>query len=261
MAAESIKPEIVLYDLACIKDVCFSPVVWRIRLLLNYKQIPYRTVFLEMPDIEPTLREFPTRVYGDAIDTKTYSGLPPHDPATGNIRKYTVPAIHHVPTNKYIMDSLPIAQFLEATYPDPPVPLTSELGDDIVLKSRSLVGPIIYKSLTPREVNILSPRSGEYFRRTREDRFGRRLEDLLENEEERWNGVDADRRTIGDLIRTNSAEGPFILGARPSYADFFIAGSLQSARVIDEGVFQRSLTYPGYKEIYEACLPYMERKD
>ena len=48
--------DIVLYDLACTKNVCFSPVVWRIRLLLNYKNIPYKTIFLEFPDIEPTLK-------------------------------------------------------------------------------------------------------------------------------------------------------------------------------------------------------------
>ena len=55
MAAQ-IEPKIVLYDLACTKNVCFSPVVWRIRLMLNYKQIPYRTIFLEFPDIEPVLK-------------------------------------------------------------------------------------------------------------------------------------------------------------------------------------------------------------
>jgi len=48
-------PEIILYDLACTKNICFSPVVWRIRLMLNYKKIPYKTIFLEFPDIEPTL--------------------------------------------------------------------------------------------------------------------------------------------------------------------------------------------------------------
>lgn len=53
----SAQPEIVLYDLACIKNTCFSPVVWKIRLMLNYKQITYRTIFLEFPDIEPTLKE------------------------------------------------------------------------------------------------------------------------------------------------------------------------------------------------------------
>lgn len=49
-------PEITLYDLACAKQEPFSPVVWRIRLMLNYKQIPYRTIFLEFQDIEPTLK-------------------------------------------------------------------------------------------------------------------------------------------------------------------------------------------------------------
>lgn len=56
MAAQ-VEHEIVLYDLACTKNVCFSPVVWRIRMMLNFKQIPYKTIFLEMPDIEPTLKE------------------------------------------------------------------------------------------------------------------------------------------------------------------------------------------------------------
>ena len=64
----------------------------------------------------------------------------------------------------------------------------------------------------------------------------------------------------GALLQTNKAEGPFILGAKPSYTDFFIAGSLQTARMVDEGVFQRVYNYHGYKEIYDACLPYMEKR-
>ena|SRR6478735_4307785 len=55
--ANEMQPEIILYDLACIKNICFSPVVWKIRLMLNYKGIPYKTIFLEFPDIEPTLKE------------------------------------------------------------------------------------------------------------------------------------------------------------------------------------------------------------
>jgi hypothetical protein len=54
--ASQTEPEIVLYDLACKKNTCFSLVVWRIRLMLNYKKVPYRTIFLEFPDIEPTLK-------------------------------------------------------------------------------------------------------------------------------------------------------------------------------------------------------------
>jgi hypothetical protein len=48
--------EIVLYDLANVKNICFSPAVWRVRLLLNYKNISYKTIFLEFEDIEPTLK-------------------------------------------------------------------------------------------------------------------------------------------------------------------------------------------------------------
>ncbi|KAK7996149.1 hypothetical protein PG991_015616 [Apiospora marii] len=231
MAAQP-TPEIVLYDLACTKNVCFSPVVWCTRLMLNYKQIPYKTVFLEFPDIEPTLKEL---------------GLPPNE--TGH--QYTVPAIQHT------------------TYANghhPAVPLTSELGNEIGTRARAAIGPVLTKSLMPREVRILSARSRDYFRRTREAAIGRPLEDLLgdedgEEEQRRWDAVDEELRALGGLLQTRKAEGPFVLGARPSYTDFFIAGSLQCARTVDEGVFERVVKYPGFKDIYAACQPYMEKKD
>ncbi|KAG6358620.1 hypothetical protein INS49_012138 [Diaporthe citri] len=245
--ASDIEPEIVLYDLANIKNVCFSPAVWRIRLLLNYKQVPYKTIFLEFPDIEPTL--------------KGLSGLVPGEAAKG---LYTVPAIHHVPTDKHIMDSAPISRFLEATYPDPPVPLESELGREIEARARAVIGPIMSKSVMPREIRILAPRAAEYFRRTREANLvGRQLEDLLDpaSEDQAWAEADGPMDAVGKLIRTNAADGPFVLGARPSYTDFFIAGALQSARTVDEGVFGRLVKYPGYSDVYSACLPYMGKID
>lgn len=188
------------------------------------------------------------------------SGVVPGEGAKG---KYTVPAIQHVPTGQYIMDSAPISCFLEATYPDHPVPLESELGLDIELRARAVVGATMSKSLMPREVNILSPRAAEYFRRTREAAIGRKLEDLLDPaaEDQAWAEADGVADAVGRLIRTNAAEGPFVLGARPSYTDFFIAGALQSARTIHEGVFGRLEKYPGYSDVYSACLPYMAKND
>lgn len=188
------------------------------------------------------------------------SGLIPGENAKA---RYTVPAIHHVPTNKYIMDSGPISSFLEATYPEPPVPLESELGRQIEPLARGVVGVAMFKSLTPREINILSPRAAEYFRRTREATLGRKLEDMLDPaaEEESWAGVEGVVDEVGKLVRTNAAEGPFVLGARPSYTDFFIAGALQSARMIDESVFDRLVKRPGYGDIYSACQPYMVKND
>ncbi|KAI9685242.1 MAG: hypothetical protein M1822_004615 [Bathelium mastoideum] len=246
MAAQT-EPEIVLYDLACTKNICFSPAVWRVRLMLNYKHIPYKTIFLEFPDIEPTLKGF---------------GLAPSQSASGS--KYTVPAIQHVPTNTYMMDSVPIAQFLESTYPDPPVPLTSELGREIEAKARGTVGTAFRVSVMPREIDILSPRAQEYFRRTREALLGHRLEDLLApgKEEQAWSAVDDDMRAVGELLRTRKADGPFVLGAKPSGTDFFIAGSLQSARVVDEGVFQRTVnTLVMGKFTRHVCLTWRRRTE
>jgi len=237
--------EIVLYDLACTKNVCFSPVVWRIRMMLNYKQVPYRTIFLEFQEIELTLKAL---------------GVEP--PATAKGR-YTVPTIYHVPTDQYMMDSIPISQFIESTYLTPAVPLTSKLGREIEEKARSVGGTTFRRSVMPREIRILSPAAADFFRRSREAALGHPLEDLLDNdkEEQSWKDIDGAMRAVSDLMQTNKADGPFILGARPSYTDFFIAGSLHSASVIDEGVFERNVKYEGFKQIYQACLPYMEKRD
>ncbi|KAL6921143.1 hypothetical protein ACHAPO_006154 [Fusarium lateritium] len=245
---DSQQPEIILYDLACTKNVCFSPVVWKIRLILNYKKVTYTTIFLEFPDIAPTLQEL---------------GLASHPPSSRSHVNYTVPTIKHVPTGTFLMDSPAIAKFLETTYPNPPLTLTSELGQEIEVSARSAIGPALRVSITPREHLILSPRSQEYFRAKSETLLGCKLEDLMneEKEEKTWEGVKDKMKELSDLMMTNKENGPFVLGDRPSYTDFFIAASLQSMRTIDEGVFQRCVVYPGFKMIYEACLPWMDKRD
>ncbi|RMZ87178.1 hypothetical protein DV736_g5605, partial [Chaetothyriales sp. CBS 134916] len=244
--ATQAEPEIVLYDLANINNTCFSPAVWRIRLLLSYKHLPYRTIFLELPDIEPTLKGF---------------GIPPHSGPGARI-KYTVPTIHHIPTNTYLMDSVPISQFLESTYPSsPPFTLTSELGRSIETLGRETLGPGFRASLMPRELHILSPRAQEYFRRTREAWAGRPLEDLLDGEEQLWKSLEGALCEFDDLLRTNAAEGPFVLGKAPSGTDFWLVGSLQMARAVDERIFHTLVKHPGFQAIYDACKPYMQKQN
>lgn len=177
--------------------------------------------------------------------------------------KYTVPAIHHLPTNTYMMDSANIQPFIESTYPDPPVPLTSELGREIEARARACAGPTFLMSTMAHEPQILSPRSQEYFRRTREQYLGHALEDLLEGDKEdkAWEAHANELHAVGQLLLKNKADGPFVLGARPCITDFFIAGALQCAKTVEESVFEREAKIPGYLEIYEACVPFMERKD
>ncbi|KAL2794081.1 hypothetical protein BJX66DRAFT_304739 [Aspergillus keveii] len=237
--------EIILYDLACTKGVCFSPYVWKVRIMLNLKRIPYKTIFLEFPDIEGSLK-------------------PLVPPPTGDNTRYTVPAIQHMPSNTYIMDSAQIAALLEATYPDPPVQLTSERGRTIEEQFGSVVGGSLGAMMMPREMNILVPRAQVHFRQTREAYLGYKLEELLkgpEEEERDWSEVSGQMSALSELMRTNRDDGPFVLGSKLSLTDFFIAGSLQAARVMDEGVFSRVVAYDGFKSVYDACSPYMERKD
>lgn len=196
-------------------------------------------------------------------DLQKSSGLVPGTSPSGAQLKYTVPAIHHIPTNTHIMDSPAIAQFLESTYPSTPVPLTSELGATIEAKARSNGARAFGLSVVPRELNILCPRAREYFRRTREASLGCPLEDLMDEEKENkaWEEASEGMKENSELMMTNRSEGPFVLGEKPSFADFFVAGSMQTARVVGGGVWERMMKHDGYKGIYEACLPFMERKD
>ncbi|KAH8696755.1 hypothetical protein BGW36DRAFT_417795 [Talaromyces proteolyticus] len=234
------EPEIVLYDLAFNKNVCFSPVVWRIRLMLNYKIIPYRIIFLEFPDIEPTLKTmsciglFSTsrsslraplpsifyllRSQYTAKKSPLRADLVPAESASESKIKYTVPTIQHVPSNNFMMDSVTIVQFLDSRCGRWNLP----------------------NSVMPREAML-----------------GHRLEDLLlepEKEEEYRNAVGDRMRVVNDPIRTNKADGPFVLGARPSMTDFLL-------RAVNEEPFQKMVKFPGYGDISEACLPYMEKAD
>lgn len=159
------------------------------------------------------------------------------------------------------MDSTPVSQFLESTYPDPPVPLTSKLGREIESKARSVLGPASRASLMPREIHILSARTQEWFRRSREAELGHPLEDLLEKEDEMWASVQDGLREANELILTNRKSGPFVLGARPSYTAFFLVGALESASVTDESVCSRFVKYEGFRGVYEGCKVWMERKD
>jgi glutathione S-transferase len=160
------------------------------------------------------------------------------------------------------MDSMAITEFIQAKYPSPPSTLTSPLGTEIEKKARAASGKAFVVSIMPREVHIFSPRSQHYFRMSREAEIGCKLEDMLEpqgKEDKLWAASDAAMREVSDLLLTNAGKGPFILGDVPSASDFFLAGALQSARVVDEGVWLRNVRYEGFKRVYEACESWLEK--
>ncbi|KAL2071996.1 hypothetical protein VTL71DRAFT_11339 [Oculimacula yallundae] len=242
--ASNAEPEIVLYDLSNTKGVCFSPMAWRDRLLLNYKRIPYKTVFLEFQEIGPTVKKFGI---AEAFPSDTY----------------TVPFIFHIPSSTYILESFPIAKFIEKTYPERPVQLTSDFGSEVHSKLDPTIHSIYNAVVLPLEIGVLTPDAEAFFRRTREKTRGYPLEDLLApgKVEQAWKAADDELKAVSELLLTNKDKGPFVLGTEPSYIDFMVAGWLECFKVIDEESFQNVVKLAGFKQIYEACQPFMEKKD
>lgn len=141
--------------------------------------------------------------------------------------------------------------------------MSSPLGKEIEAKALIVIGTLFQTSIKPRELNILSPHAQEYYRRTREAALGHPLEDLIEptREEKVWEEAGPGMLEVGELLQTNKAEGPFVLGREPSYTDFYVVGALMSAQVVDEGVFERVVAFPGFKGLFDACEVYARKRD
>ncbi|KAJ7579587.1 hypothetical protein C8J56DRAFT_1103618 [Mycena floridula] len=106
----SATPPITLYDTPGHSPEPWAPNVWRIRFILNYKRLRYRTVWVEFPDVEMTLRSI-----GAAPSAVRADGSP----------IYTLPVIVDPTRNpsapKIISNTNNIAEYLESTYPARPV--------------------------------------------------------------------------------------------------------------------------------------------
>lgn len=119
-------PVITLYDSPGTRSQTWVPAIWRIRcvpsplsfcysstvfrFILNYKHLPYRTVWVEFPDVETTLRAI---------------GAPPSSWRSDGGPIYTLPAIVD-PTRdpqapQILSNTNFIAEYLEANYPARPV--------------------------------------------------------------------------------------------------------------------------------------------
>lgn len=73
--------------------------------MLNYKKIPYRTVWIDYADIQDGLKELGAPPTGTKPD-----GCTPW---------YSLPTIYDPNTSKFVADSIEIAKYLESQYPTP----------------------------------------------------------------------------------------------------------------------------------------------
>ncbi|KAL8663141.1 MAG: hypothetical protein Q9168_008142 [Polycauliona sp. 1 TL-2023] len=220
------------------KSWSFNP--WKARLVLNYKSIPYKTSWLDFPDIAPRLKTF---------------GIPHNFKGTA----YTVPTIR-LPSSQadsskdeYIMDSKAIANALEAKYPDRPlhfdasqVAKAEDLWGQMFKGLRGILGPKVME-------NILTKAGQEYISKKSQ------LEGAPVGDEA-WEGVRPLLEGMGALLKEK--DGPFIMGDTVSYADFVLVSGLHFAKRADEDVFQRWVKMePACGKLYDASKQWFERDD
>jgi glutathione S-transferase len=213
---------IVLYDLVGRDDRRFSPHCWRTRMALDHKGLACEarpTRFIDIPGIED-----------------------------GQVK--TVPAIRD--GERLVVDSWAIAQDLEARYPDRPSLFGGPGGLAATRFAQSWCTAVLHAGLIGLIIadiwEHLCPEDQDYFRASREKRFGRPLEAIQAGRESR---VEDFRKSLQPL-RLTLTNAPWLGGDEPRYADYLVFGGLQWARCISP--FQVLTADDPIQAWFERCL-------
>ena len=131
-----------------------------------------------------------------------------------------------------MLNSWAIANYLEDGYPDRPSLFGGEGGRAMGRMMNWWGDVIVIGGMFPLIVadipTHLRPVDAAYFRRTREARFGKPLEEVVAGREK---SVEGFRRSL-DPMRLTLKTQAYLGGAGPNYADYIVFGAFQWARVI-----------------------------
>ncbi|RDX53365.1 hypothetical protein OH76DRAFT_1553479 [Lentinus brumalis] len=210
---------IVFYDIpGLVKGKAWSPHTWKTRYTLNFKGIPYKTVWVEYPDIQALCKKI-----GASAADQRQDGTP----------LYTLPVIYDPNTKSVVSDSAAITRYLDKTYPDTPRLIPEEA--DALITALEVARWAVFPEMDPRPIiipavfSILRPASQPYFRETREKRLGK-LEELAprgsEKRAKHWEGMQKGLHKIAGWLEADGKEKLFFMGDKKgiSYADFMLAG-------------------------------------
>ena len=194
---------LVLYELAGRDEFRFSPPCWRTLMALAHKRLTAEErVPVKFSDKSPI----------------AFSG------------QERVPVL--ADGDKWVADSFDIACYLEDAYPDRPSLFGDDRGRAIARFVndwvQDLMAPALVTMLVRDEWDHVHPDDREFFRKTREERFGETLENLQAGRESR---VHEFRERLAPMRMSLSAQ-PFLYGQSPAYADYIVFGLLQFPRCI-----------------------------
>ena len=196
---------ITMHDLAgADADRRFSPFCWRARMALAHKGLEVETVpwrFTEKDKLpQPSQGRVPVIRDGDRV----------------------------------VHDSTAIADYLEERYPDRPSLYGGEVGRGLTRFVQNWTDTVLQVGLIRLVVldihRHIGPADQAYFRKSREERFGTTLEEVVKDREAR---LPAFRASLDPLRRTVERQN-FIAGGAPAYADYVVFGAFQWARSISD---------------------------
>ena len=213
---------------------------------MNIKGIPYKTVWVEYPDIEALGKKLGFR--------PTVPVLP-----DGSGPLYTLPCIYDPNTKSTIVDSADIVTYLEKTYPSASGPTLIPDGTDVLhsVFENAFSQAVVYKAImvmNPVAYEVLSPRAQEYFYRTRKAWFGVPLDQLPPKgsaaRREAWGPVRAGFSTVAQWLPADKDGKERLLfgGDKIIYADLIVASFLTWMHVLlgdDNEEWQDILTWDG----------------
>ena len=191
------------YDLSGSDNKRFSPFGWRVRMSLAHLGLE------EHAQVE--LVKFSQK------DKLKFSG------------QELVPVIQD--NRVTISDSWRIAEYLENNYTSQPtlfISLTNKAYEKFVASwVDSQVHPLVAKCVVRDILDVIDPNDREYFRRSREARFGMSLEEIVANREETRTSL---KRTLFPARKVLELN-PFLGGKSASFADYSVFGAIMWARI------------------------------
>ncbi|MDG4896272.1 glutathione S-transferase family protein [Mesorhizobium sp. WSM4976] len=214
---------ILLYDLVGHDaERPFSPHCWKTKMALAHKGLAVTKVptrFLEVPKVE------------------------------GGASK-TVPVIRD--GERVVADSFAIALYLDEAYPDRPTLFAGDGGKAmarfIERWSQLTIHPYVATVALTDLHDMQDEPNAAYFRASREQRYGKRLEEVVAKRDA---GLAAFRAAL-EPLRSTLAYQPFIGGEAPLFADYIVFGALQWGRVASP--FQLLDDSDSITSWFERCL-------
>ena len=193
---------ILLYDLVGRDaDRPFSPHCWKVKMALVHKGLDYTTEpvrFIDIGGVEEGVSK-------------------------------TVPVIRD--GDRVVADSFEIALYLERTYPQRPTLFGGHGGEAMARFverwSQLTIHPFITTAAILDLHAMQDDETAPYFRRSREQRLGKPLEEVSMGRDAGLSGF----RSALEPLRGMLAYQPFIGGTSPLFADYIVFGAFQWARV------------------------------